>query len=110
MKGMRLLALAAVLVWGAFAQGYFATRSVHGIVTDSAGEPLKGAVVQLEDTRTLQIRTFITKRDGAYTFHRLSTEVDYTLQAAFQGRQSGTKRLSRLDSHKDKKIDLKVGG
>jgi hypothetical protein len=42
------------------------TRSVKGIVCDQNGNPLKGAVVQLTNTRTLWIRSCISQRDGSY--------------------------------------------
>src|SRR6266545_5024589 len=71
-----------------------ATRSVQGVVTDANGSPVAGAVVQLKDTKTLQVRSFITKEDGAYHFHGLSTNVDYELKAEFQGTASAVKTLS----------------
>jgi hypothetical protein len=109
MRLIRLSALAAVLGLAVLAQTDSGIRSVHGTVTDPGGEPLRGAVVKLEDTRSLQIRTYLTQRDGTYAFHRLSADIDYTLQADYKGRTSGTKRLSRFDSSKDKQLDLKVG-
>ena len=33
------------------------TRSVQGVVTDASGKPVAGAVVQLKDTKSLQIRS-----------------------------------------------------
>ena len=36
------------------------TRSVEGIVTDAGNKPIQGAVVQLKDSKTLQIRSFYT--------------------------------------------------
>ncbi len=108
MLSFHRFAIFFVLAAALFSQSELGTRSVHGIVTDKNGEPLRGAVVQLEDARSLQIRSFITKRDGAFTFHRLSTEVDYTLQARYRDKASDTKRLSKFDSHKDPEVDLKI--
>ena len=53
------------------------TRGVQGMVTSPEDTPVDGAVVQLKNTKTLQIRSFITKEDGLYYFHGLSTYVYY---------------------------------
>jgi hypothetical protein len=83
-------------------------RSVSGMVTDGAGAPLKGAVVQLENTKTLQIRSFIAKDDGSYIFNGLSTDVDYQLSASWNGHRGGTKTLSSFDSRTDAHLDLQI--
>src|SRR3954468_24675206 len=36
-------------------------RPVSGFVTDAEGKPVKGAIVQLKNTRSLQVRSFITR-------------------------------------------------
>ena len=36
-----------------------AEKTITGTVTDAAGNPVPGAVVQLENMKTLQIRSFI---------------------------------------------------
>ncbi len=82
------------------------TRSVSGIVRDRRGEPVRGAVVKLKDTKTLQIRSFITLDDGSYRFHGLSTETDYELQASHNGMVSKKRRLSVYDSRKKAVINL----
>ena len=43
-------------------------RSLQGQVNDPDEKPVAGAVVQLKDTRTLQVRSFITQADGSYRF------------------------------------------
>jgi hypothetical protein len=83
-------------------------RSVNGEVTDAAGAPLKGAVVQLENTKTLQIRSFIAKDDGTYVFNGLNTDVDYQLSAQWSGKRSPTKTLSSFDSRPEVKINLQI--
>jgi hypothetical protein len=84
------------------------TRSVQGTVTDSSSAIVEGAVVQLKDTKTLQIRSFITKNDGMYHFHGLNPNVDYELKADHQGASSGLKTLSSFDSRKQAVINLKL--
>src|SRR5271170_4278783 len=83
-------------------------KSVSGIVTDAGGNPVPGAIVQLKNTKTLQVRSFIAKDMGEYYFQGLSTDVDYELRADFDGRASPTKTLSSFDSHPDAKINLQL--
>lgn len=84
------------------------TRSVQGVVTDQGDRPVEGAVVQLKDTKTLQIRSFITHHDGAYRFHGLSINTDYQLKAEHKGWVSGTRTLSVFDDRRTPIIDLKL--
>ncbi|MGD0436184.1 MAG: carboxypeptidase-like regulatory domain-containing protein [Bryobacteraceae bacterium] len=83
-------------------------RSVQGIVTDAAGNHVDKAVVQLKNTKTLQIRSFITETDGAYHFAGLSTDVDYELRAEHDGHRSPSKTLSVFNSKKVATINLKL--
>jgi hypothetical protein len=81
-------------------------RSVQGTVSDPDGNAVDGAVVQLKNTKTLQIRSFITKDQGSYYFHGLSPDVDYELRAEYRGPSSPTKTLSAFDSRKQATINL----
>ncbi len=104
-----LLLLAGVSA--GFAQnkkGDTGTRSVEGVVSNPDASPAVGAVVQLENTKTQQIRSYITKEDGKYRFYELSTEVDYKLKAENKGATSGSKTLSSFDGRKQAVIDLKL--
>jgi hypothetical protein len=85
------------------------TRSVQGNVTTAADHGVDGAVVQLKNTKTLQIRSFITKDGGAFYFQGLSPDVDYELKAEHQGASSPTKTLSSFDSRKKAVLNLKLG-
>jgi hypothetical protein len=84
------------------------TRSVEGVVSNADDSPAVGAVVQLENTRTQQIRSFITQEDGKYHFFELSTDVDYRLRADSKGATSGAKTLSSFDGRKKAVINLKL--
>jgi hypothetical protein len=64
--------------------------------------------VQLNDTRTLQIRSFVTNADGAYHFAGLSTNDEYEIHAEHNGASSGKKRLDVYDQHKVVTINLKL--
>jgi len=91
-------------------KGEEATRSVQGAVTNADESPAVGAVVQLENTKTLQIRSYITKEDGIFHFYELGTDVDYKLKAEDKktGASSDTKTLSSFDSRKQAIINLKL--
>lgn len=84
------------------------TRSVSGVVSGPDEKPIVGAVVQLKDNKTKQVRSFYTQDKGDYYFHELSTDVDYELSASYQGSNSPSKTLSVFDSRKDAVINLKL--
>ena len=84
------------------------TRAAGGVVRNEADEPVDGAVVQLKDTKTLRIRSYITKADGQYRFYGLSPNVDYELRADFKETSSDTKTLSLFDTRKQAVINLKL--
>jgi hypothetical protein len=84
------------------------TRSVQGAVVDASDKPVDGAVVQLKDTKTLQIISYITKDSGMYHFHGLNPNVDYELKAEYQGASSSSKRLSSFDTRKAAIVNLKL--
>jgi len=81
---------------------------VQGVVTDASGHPVDRAVVQLKDTKSLQIRSFITNPDGTYHFAGLSPNVEYQLKAESQGVSSNRKTLSVFSSKKSVTINLKL--
>ena len=101
----------AMLLCSAFAKDQSSdtgTRTVEGVVTGADSHPVTGAVVQLSDARTLQIRSFITAEDGKYHFAGLSTNDNYELHAQFNGASSGQRRLDVFNPRKLVKIDLKL--
>jgi hypothetical protein len=115
---MRRIVAAAVAILlmcavGLFAQekkqkGQETTRSVSGAVTNADDSAVVGAVVQLKNMKSLQIRSFITQNNGLYYFHELSPDIDYELKADYQGATSGPKTLSSFDSRKNATINLKL--
>jgi hypothetical protein len=103
-----VIALACVAVAAPDQKQDMATRSVSGVVTDGSENIVEGAVVQLKDTKSLQVRSFITLKDGGYRFHGLSRDVDYELEAKHQGASSGTRTLSSFDNRQQAVINLKL--
>lgn len=102
---MRLGTACLVLWAGLVAQ---TTRSVSGTVTDGSGEPVKGAVVQLEDSPQLQIRSYITHEDGKYHFSGLQWNIDYRLRARYHRAEGPVRTLSQFDSRSAKVLNLEV--
>jgi len=83
-------------------------KSVSGVVTDAAGNPVPGAVVQLKNMKTLQVRSFIAKEKGDYYFQGLSVDVDYQLLAQANGKESSPRTVSTFDSHTQLTINFQV--
>jgi len=83
-------------------------RSLTGVITDKTDNPVEGAVVQIKDTKTLRVRSFLTKADGKYMFHGLSVDTDYEVKAERQGQASDTRTLTVYDSRKEPIINLKL--
>jgi len=83
-------------------------RSLQGTVTDSADKPVAGAVVQLKDSRTLQVRSFISQQDGSYHFSGLKVDNDYQVKADHDTGTSGWKTLSVFDNRAEPVLNLKL--
>jgi hypothetical protein len=84
------------------------TRSVQGAVEDSSGNAVEGAVVQLKNTKSLKVISYITQTEGTYTFLGLSKDADYEIKADFRGGSSPVRTLSVYDTRKKAIINLKV--
>ena len=84
------------------------SRSVTGLVTGADDMPASGAVIQLKDMRTLQVRSFITQADGTYHFYELKADVDYQLTARSGDATAPTKTLSVFDSRKEAILNFKL--
>jgi hypothetical protein len=83
-------------------------RPVTGVVTDKRGNTLPGAVVQLENTVDLTVRSFITGKDGKYYFNNLNGDIDFTLKAKYRQYWSEKKTLSKFDSAKHPEVNLVI--
>jgi hypothetical protein len=75
-------------------------RAVQGTVFDADDKPVVGAIVQLKDVRTLQMRSYITKTDGEYHFSSLKIDDDYEVEARNNHMTSGAKKISIFDNRK----------
>lgn len=84
------------------------SRPVSGMVTDLRGNALPGAVVQLENTVNLSVRSYITRKDGRYFFTGLNSDVDYTLKAKYRKYWSKPKTLSKFDASTHPEVNLVI--
>jgi hypothetical protein len=89
-------------------KGEPATRTLQGLVLDAGDQPLPGAVVQLKDMRTLQVRSFYSTPKGEYHFSGLKMDNDYQVKADFSGNTSGPKTISVFDTQKVVTRNLKI--
>ena len=85
-----------------------AEKTISGIITDAAGNPVPGAVVQLENMKTLQIRSFIARDKGDYIFQGLAADVDWQLKAMASGKTSKPRTISTFDTHAEVVVNLQL--
>ena len=75
------------------------SRTIEGSVLDRAGRPVSGAVVLIEDLKSLQVRSYIVQDDGKFHFRGLSSDANYELRARLNGATSNTKTVSVFETH-----------
>jgi len=83
-------------------------KNVTGQVLDRSDHPLENAIVYLQNSRTMAVKTFITDNTGAYRFHGLSPNTDYQIHAEYKGAKSDTKTVSAFDSRTDVTMHLRI--
>jgi hypothetical protein len=84
-------------------------RSVHGIVSDKAENPMPGGVVFLKNTRTNAVRSYIAEDEtGSYKFSGLDPNADYEIHAEKDGAKSSTRTISSFESRKEIVVNLKI--
>ncbi len=81
-------------------------RSVEGKVYGAGSTTQSSAVVYLQDSKTNNIKSFISTADGSYRFGQLSLDVDYQLWVEYKGKKSDKKNISSFNSKKQLVIDL----
>jgi hypothetical protein len=74
----------------------------------SGDKPLSGAVVYLQNSKSNDVKTFISTADGSYRFGQIAGDIDYTVWAAWKGKKSPAKAISSFDSRKSVTIDLHI--
>ena len=104
----RTLAIAGLVLSCAFASAAPSTKHLTGTVTNAAHQPLIGAYVKLQNSRSRSVRSYITGKDGRYSFRRVDGKTNYEVWAAYRGTNSSHKELSRLAADVSPVIDLTI--
>lgn len=84
------------------------SRTLIGTVLDNDGKPIPDAIVYLKDTKTLQVKTYVSQADGSYRFNALSMNIDYEVYAQKGEKKSPTKKLSQFNDQATPRINLKL--
>jgi hypothetical protein len=83
-------------------------RVADGEVHNKADAPVGGAIVYLKNSKTLEVKTFITDGTGKFHFGQLGQNIDYELWAEFDGARSKSKSISSFDSKNNYNFTLKL--
>jgi hypothetical protein len=108
--GLCLGLVAAPAVPAAFAgaQGAVHERTVEGKVISKDDKPLSGAVVYLQNGKTMAIKSYLTDDAGHFHFGQLAQNTDYEIWAESNGQRSHSKNISLFDSKSSFEFTLKV--
>lgn len=83
-------------------------RTVDGTVCNKEGAPIQGAVVYLQDTKTMAVKSFLSDEDGHFHFRQLPMSTDFGLWAELNGKRTKTKNISQFNSHAELSYKLKL--
>ena len=83
-------------------------HTVDGTVEDGAKAPVAGAVVYLENPKSLDVQSYLSDNQGHYHFNHISPQTDYDLWAEQNGLQSKHQFISQFSSHVDFHYTLKL--
>lgn len=82
--------------------------TVDGMVQDKSGAPVQGAVVYLQDTKSMAVKSFLSDADGHFHFRHLPLSTDFGLWAELNGKRTKTKNISQFNSKPDLHFTLKL--
>ena len=83
-------------------------RTVEGVVTDKAEQPVQNGVVFLKNLRTNSVVSHFTDDQGKYRFSGLDPNADYEIHAEAGDQKSATRTVNSLDSRKEITLNLKL--
>ena len=83
-------------------------RTIQGRVLSKQGAPIQGAVVYLQDSKSLTVKSYLSDLDGRFHFRQLSMSADFDLWAELNGKRSKTKSISQFNSKPDLNFKLKL--
>jgi len=85
-----------------------AERTILGTVVNDAGAPYDGAVVYLQDTKSMVIRSYVANGGGKFHFNQISSDTDYDVWAEMNKHRSKKKTVSMFSSHVKFIFKLKI--
>lgn len=74
-------------------------HTVEGNVINGAKAPVVGAVVYLENPKSLDVQSYLTDDKGYFHFSQISPQTDYELWAEQNGVETKHKFISQFSSH-----------
>jgi len=83
-------------------------RTVEGTVCNKEGAPIQGAVVYLQDSKSLTVKSYLSDAEGHFHFRQLSMSADFDLWAELNGERSKTKNISQFNSKTDLSFKLEL--
>ena len=83
-------------------------RTIEGTVCSKEGTPIQGAVVYLQDSKSLTVKSYLSDAEGHFHFRQLSMSADFDLWAELNGERSKTKNISQFNSKTDLSYELKL--
>jgi hypothetical protein len=104
--------LTALPAWGSGTPGESTKvpklRTIEGVVCSKEGAPIQGAVVYLQDSKSLTVKSYLSDAQGNFHFRQLSMGADFDLWAELNGKRSKTKSISQFNSKTDLNFKLKL--
>jgi len=76
------------------------------LVCSKEGTPLQGAVVYLQDSKSLTVKSYLSDAQGRFHFRQLSMSADFDLWAELNGKRSKTRTISQFNSKTDLNFKL----
>jgi len=83
-------------------------RTIEGTVCSKEGSPIQGAVVYLQDSKSLSVKSYLSDAKGEFHFRQLSMNADFELWAELNGKRSKSKNISQFNSKTDLTYKLKL--
>ncbi|WP_157178344.1 carboxypeptidase-like regulatory domain-containing protein [Terriglobus roseus] len=83
-------------------------RAVQGVVQNSKGEVIKGAMVYLKNERTSKLQSVSVDETGKFRFVQVPLKDDFKLWAQAADKKSPEKVISSFDTKTEVTRDLKV--
>jgi hypothetical protein len=76
------------------------TKTIAGVVSDEADNPIVGAAVELSDVQDNKKVAKYSQEGGKYQFDDLDPRHDYEVQVTFKGLSSEVRKVSSIDDRR----------